>query len=576
MSSTLPVLPRVNDKWRAIYKLYREPAPLIGYLDSLELALVLKGAVDDADVQAMFAHRKPLEFWGCPRLLVPKIIEAFRALQKEPTYLNVTITALSFLGVTRPSEAWPRVYRTHLPCYACTTVQTVDEGSNLNQKYEEFENPFDTVDFVVEKFHVSAKNFRKRLTLELHYQLEQRMSQTEREKPSFIHKIIIRLTNDTCSPQAGQPAIAHRSSATLLLLPEFASEVFGFLDRAHIGSSLLASRALHDLVCRLKQRLPVHHLKCVLEKELLVRGFGCERWYTGACWMQMRHLQRELSYTDVRRFTLPSTAGAGDDCALIRHYLGNSHVADMRVREAHSAGLFPFAIKMLASLAARNVSVDRMDLRAGAKRLADYRSMDAVFGRMRMSELHLSCLERCFVELVKTTDFFLMSSVQRLRTLRLDLNDQWNNKESPRGLAKSKSPLWIPGIYLLRNCEYYQVNYRSDRHLRSIERRMVHICEEFERGKIADTVKHFQFSTVTEMSYAFNLDNLLVSGMKVEGLKHCARIRNFIWDVYRFRNANTSEYLTACVGLRETAYSIKHVLHIMKGEMYPDASFADF
>ncbi|KAH7712498.1 hypothetical protein AAVH_20153 [Aphelenchoides avenae] len=109
-----------------------KPAPPLDYLNSFEMALVLKHEVDDEDVDAVFAHVRPLEFWGCPRLLASKVVEAFVTLQSEPAYLDVTITALPFLGVMRSSEAWPLVYTTHLPCSACTTVETV-EGRAIPQ-----------------------------------------------------------------------------------------------------------------------------------------------------------------------------------------------------------------------------------------------------------------------------------------------------------------------------------------------------------------------------------------------------------------------------------------------------------
>lgn len=46
------------------------------------------------------------------------------------------------------------------------------------------------------------------------------------------------------------------------------------------------------------------------------------------------------------------------------------------------------------------------------------------------------------------------------------------------------------------------------------------------------------------------------------------------WDVYRFRNAVTGEWLTACVGHETCEYTDFSVVHIVKGEVYPDASFA--
>ncbi|KAH7696611.1 hypothetical protein AAVH_36317, partial [Aphelenchoides avenae] len=537
---TAHLLDLVNSKWNAVYKLYRniEPAPPLHYLDSLELALVLKDEVDDADVRAIFACGRPLEFWGCPRLLVSNIVEAFNALQDEPTYLDVTITALFELGSKRPSEAWAEVYRIHLPCYACTSVESVEERSIPRLRYPGWEHPNPgTVDFAVEKFHVSSKTFRKRLTVELHYPLVEGTTEAEQD-------------------------------ATLLLLPEYASDVFGFLDRAHVGPSLLSNRHLRNLICQLKQRLPVHHLKGAFEKVLLGRG----RIRRGTYWLTIRHFQRALPYTRVRRFRLPSAAGPKSDCDLIRRYLSNSHVDDIEQPQAN----FSFTIKMLASLAAGSVTVGRVRLNAVAERLSDYRSIDSIFGGLRMSDLYLSCYEHRFVELVKITDFFRMSTIQGLRELKLTLSEPWNEEQKPRGRAGSKSPLWISGIYLLLNCEYYRVEYRSHRHLRSIERKIVQICEKFERGEITDTVEHFHFKYGSEkgMNFAFSRDNLLVAGMKVEGTDHRNLFPHIEWDVYRFRNASTGCYLTACVGHNPSI--VETVLHIVRGEVYPNASFAEY
>ncbi|KAH7680349.1 hypothetical protein AAVH_41276, partial [Aphelenchoides avenae] len=270
-------------------------------------------------------------------------------------------------------------------------------------------------DFCVEKFHVSSKCFRKRLTLELHCRLVRGTAENEREQSCWFHKITIQLNDEICSPQRGISGTANRSSARLMLLPEFASEVLGFLDRAHIGSSLHANRGLHDLICQLKQRLPVHHLRCAFKLEPVRPGRVVH--FSGAYWLEIRHLQRDLPCTDVRRFKVPSTAGAENDCALIRHYLSNSHVVDLQAPIAD----FPFAIKMLASLTDCNVTVGRVKLSAKAERLSDYRSMDLVFGELRMSKLSLTVAERCFIELVKTSDFFRMSAIQRLQELKLTL-----------------------------------------------------------------------------------------------------------------------------------------------------------
>ncbi|KAH7709760.1 hypothetical protein AAVH_22957 [Aphelenchoides avenae] len=568
LPSRYPYMPEyVNREWMAIYQLYisNKPSPPLDYLKSFEMALVLKGQIDDADVRAIFAHGKPLGFWSCPRMFVSKIVEVFSEMHKEPEFLDVAITALDAFGAARPSEAWSQVYRTHLPCYACSMVDTVEARSIPRLDYPGREDPVGNVDVVVEKFHVSSRSFRKQLIVGLYYELVQGMSETERQQSSILHKITIRLVDTTCSFQGRQPTIVNRSSATQLLQQDVASEVFGFLDRAHIGPSLLANHALHDVICQLKQRLPVHHLKCAFEQEMDLAA----EWVNGAYWMVIDHVQRDLPYTDVRRFKLPSTAGAEDDCALIRHCFSHSHVADLQASRAD----FHVAIKMLARLASRNFSVGCMDLCADAQRLSDYRSMDVVFGGLRMSELDLSCEEHRFVELVKTTDFFRMSTVQKLRQLKLNLTEPLTKWKNPRGHVGSRSPLWVSGIYLLRNCEHYRVDYWPGRHLRSIERKIVRICEDFERGKIADIVGHFQLETNASqrMNYAFSRENLLVSRMKVDGQCWYSRFNDIEWDVYRFRNANTNEYLTACVGKDKN----ECFLHILKGEVFPDASFGD-
>lgn len=44
-------------------------------------------------------------------------------------------------------------------------------------------------------------------------------------------------------------------------------EVYGFIDRADVGTSLVANRGLHEQVCKLRHLLPVHHLMCEFKKE---------------------------------------------------------------------------------------------------------------------------------------------------------------------------------------------------------------------------------------------------------------------------------------------------------------------
>lgn len=114
---------------------------------------------------------------------------------------------------------------------------------------------------------------------------------------------------------------------------------------------------------------------------------------------------------------MPSADGDEKDCALIRHYLSNSYLADLLPPTDN----FPFAIKMLAALASRNVSVGRVRLCAETERFSDYRSMDKIFNKITTSDLSLSCLEHHFVNLVKTTDFFRLPTVRGLRQLKLTL-----------------------------------------------------------------------------------------------------------------------------------------------------------
>ncbi|KAH7718037.1 hypothetical protein AAVH_14548 [Aphelenchoides avenae] len=235
---------------------------------------------------------------------------------------------------------------------------------------------------------------------------------------------------------------------------------------------------------------------------------------------------------------------------------------------------------MLPSLAARNFSIGRLELDPVENRLSDYRSMDTVFGEMRVDTFDLAITEHRFVELVKTTDFFRMPTIQGFRRLDLFLTGPSSKAEKIRSEAVCKNPIWLSGINLLRHCELYKVVYevvsakRGARRLRLIERSVVRICEEFERGEITDTVQHFVFvancKTNCVFSPAFSRDNLLVSGMIVEG--HSAPLNDFEWDVYRFRNASNGEYLTACVGRHIGNVEIN--LHILKGEVYPNASFA--
>ncbi|KAH7723671.1 hypothetical protein AAVH_08777 [Aphelenchoides avenae] len=283
--------------------------------------------------------------------------------------------------------------------------------------------------------------------------------------------------------------------------------------------------------------------------------YTSERFVHASYLTRVSHVQRDLAYTDVRRFKIPSPAGAANDCDLIRHYLGNSHVTDLQPLRVTG---FPYAIKMFASLATRNFPMDRMQLTVGSERLSDYRSLDAVFGGMRMSELYLRCDEHRFVEFVKITDFFRMPTVRGLRRPELTLTkvSSWAEWKKPRDRARSMSPLWVSGIFLLRDCAFDRVIYLSNDHLRAIERKIVRICEAFERGEITATVDHFQFEPRGAIIGTF--DHL--------------QFKPHAWT--RMKNASTNEYLTACVG--QSRHHRNPILHILKGEVFPDASFSHY
>lgn len=63
-------------------------------------------------------------------------------------------------------------------------------------------------------------------------------------------------------------------SSRLLLLPDFASEVYGFVDRAHVGTSLIANRSFNELLFKLRHLLPVHHLMCEFNEDIVVSQCG--------------------------------------------------------------------------------------------------------------------------------------------------------------------------------------------------------------------------------------------------------------------------------------------------------------
>ncbi|KAH7706686.1 hypothetical protein AAVH_26100 [Aphelenchoides avenae] len=256
-------------------------------------------------------------------------------------------------------------------------------------------------------------------------------------------------------------------STAIVRLAELASDVYGFHNRVHAGTSLVANRSLYEMLCSLAQRLPVHHLICEFERDRY-QG-GCRRFWSGFYWFTLTHLQLHLLYDDERLFKMPSSAAAADS-ALICRYLSNSHMARLLVPNDSVLYLYSrdeteetlreeyrFAIRMLASIATRNFSVGYLRLFAGDDPLTDYRSMDVVLGGMSIEVLDLWASEDRFVNLVKTTDFFHLRTIQRLRELRLEL---WITSGKPPK-ARSRCPIWTAGITQLSECSYYEVDYRT-------------------------------------------------------------------------------------------------------------------
>lgn len=61
--------------------------------------------------------------------------------------------------------------------------------------------------------------------------------------------------------------VCYRFSTSVLLISDFALEVYGFVDRVHAGASLVANRGLNEQIVKLRHLLPVHHLMCAFEPE---------------------------------------------------------------------------------------------------------------------------------------------------------------------------------------------------------------------------------------------------------------------------------------------------------------------
>ncbi|KAH7715058.1 hypothetical protein AAVH_17589 [Aphelenchoides avenae] len=88
-----------------------------------------------------------------------------------------------------------------------------------------------------------------------------------------LQKVVIRLDDFSCG---GPPSGTVRSGQSVSLLPQFASDVYGFLDRAHVGTSLVANRGLSELILKLNHLLPVHHLTCEFKNDAAVSPYTAQ------------------------------------------------------------------------------------------------------------------------------------------------------------------------------------------------------------------------------------------------------------------------------------------------------------
>ncbi|KAH7719191.1 hypothetical protein AAVH_13350 [Aphelenchoides avenae] len=303
------------------------------------------------------------------------------------------------------AAVWPQAYIDYVPCCARTSIDGPGSEANKEKPLEAEDAQrssgahlasslldYDDAGFVVETFHIPSKQFNEQLVVELYFshhwnelwksgllvvtfRLDNFPSigspsgtacMRQGFKGSEIVRELVQLLIELLELLIGESFV----SKSFLLQADFATEVYGFLDRAHVGTSLIANRALNELMLKLKNRLPVHHLMCEFE-----RHFDRREQLSGAYWMVVRHFRSDLTYSGMRQFKIPSMAGHVTDCALIIRYLSNSHLFILE-----RPGCYPrFAVKMLAALVDRNVSVDTLRMRDGEVSLSDYRSMDTVF-----------------------------------------------------------------------------------------------------------------------------------------------------------------------------------------------------
>lgn len=142
---------------------------------------------------------------------------------------------------------------------------------------------------------------------------------------------------------------------------------------------------------------------------------GLTRW-SDDYWMVLRHLRRDLSDSDLRRCKVPTKGCPAVYRSLVLPHLSNSYLYSFGTPDAD----FRSVMKILSALADRNFSVGTLRVYAYQDALFDYHSIDTVFGGgMRLDALELSLYEHQLATLIKATDFFQMSTVRKLKALKL-------------------------------------------------------------------------------------------------------------------------------------------------------------
>lgn len=132
--------------------------------------------------------------------------------------------------------------------------------------------------------------------------------------------------------------------------------------------------------------------------------------------MVLRHLRRDLSDSDLRRCKVPTKGCPAVYRSLVLPHLSNSYLYSFGTPDAD----FRSVMKILSALADRNFSVGTLRVYAYQDALFDYHSIDTVFGGgMRLDALELSLYEHQLATLIKATDFFQMSTVRKLKALKL-------------------------------------------------------------------------------------------------------------------------------------------------------------